>query len=1400
MPSFFTRLFSLALNTLIALMMLVILLIIAYALLGRYSIPLVKDHNAFIFKKASELSGFDIKADRLEGSLDHYYPVFYLRNLKVKAIQSDTLLSLSESPSPSLPEPSHALTIEELKVTIDPLASVRSRQLRLRSLYVNGVRASIEQQEDGKWRLQGFPKTKGSNLEKFKDFVRHIETVDIAQTWLEFTRLNGGQSLVGPATLQLKREHDFRRLIGSLQPSGDASSTYYKQANLTPEDASKGVFLLFESHGDIFDLESLRLNGYIKTGESDVSKHLSSLAPDFILHQLQVNSQLWLNWSQQKGLALRGMIDKASVGLASVKKSIKIDQVSGDFLLDYQKGRWQGWLPQLSLKHLGHSVDLNQVHIETKANSLDNLYADIAHIEVGDITQILSESKLFSASLRRIISGINAKGDLNQLHAVIPLQRSRLGDLRLTAQAKNIRSKAWKGIPGLTPVNGEIEASLTQGAFRFTDQTVDIDFAPIYKSLMPFQSLSGTVDWNILSDRFTVGARHLSGRGLFGQVDLAFHLDLPKKKGDFDPSIILSAGLVNGNLAHRNLLIPEVLNPSLQKWLDNSILKGRVESGRFLYRGKLVKRSDESPTVQLIAKAKDVAIDYQKPWPKVVNVNGELRIEDGNVSAIVPSASIQSLRLKKAKVALVKSATGSPHQITVDGQFQGSAFHALRFLQKTPIRDQLGGFVDQWQANSGSVSGEVSLHVPLLSTAPPLDVATELSFHDATFSMSEQRLSFERLGGEVSYTTSAGVQSQNLEGRFWGEPFKATIRNDLSLSPSLLFIQADALVNAERLKTWTELPLLTFAQGKAPVKAVFTVQGEAVDLNLTSTLKGMSIDLPKPLAKPVDVARDFNFSLSLSDEKRPWLMRYGSQAKAQFHRVDGELRRGQIILGENKPKNSGEFQDSDEFKDSIDPVLKVSGSLDSFDLDEWLAAQSQLEKAELGMAKRLGKSRLSPSSDSKVNFQESSDEAKMLPIQIRGIKLKRVTAFDQVLHDVKASAYQFDDRWRIQIENDIVAGSVEVFDGDKPMAIALDRLQLKPLIQNNEKAEQAGTVTKPSPLGYTPFNITIANMKNGEENYGRWSFQLRPLADGIELQNLQAQFKGLNIGGEGSKNKNQGALVRWREGSDGVQVTEFDGFLLCDDMGYVLKQWGYEPIITSKKCRYDANVNWPGTPVDFDMNTISGTNNFRLEEGSFASIPDGATSALKVVGILNLSRILQRIQLDFSDLSSDGLAFDWIEGQVKAEEGVMLLDKPLVIKGSSSEMRLSGIVDVPDENMNAEMVVTLPIGSNLPWIAALAVNLPAAAGVFVVSKILKKQVDKLSSAVYSLKGPWDNPEVKFERLFDDKGKGVSLEAHNQNKAAGSSDMKNATTNRSDENALEEDSDDNIDVFWDDDSD
>ena len=67
-----------------------------------------------------------------------------------------------------------------------------------------------------------------------------------------------------------------------------------------------------------------------------------------------------------------------------------------------------------------------------------------------------------------------------------------------------------------------------------------------------------------------------------------------------------------------------------------------------------------------------------------------------------------------------------------------------------------------------------------------------------------------------------------------------------------------------------------------------------------------------------------------------------------------------------------------------------------------------------------------------------------------------------------------------------------------------------------------------------------------------------------------------------------------------------------------------------------------------------------------------------------------------------------------------------------------------------ELIATLPLASNLPWIAALAGGLPTAAGIYVASLLFEDQVDRFSSATYRVEGDWNNPDLTFRRVFDDR--------------------------------------------------
>jgi uncharacterized protein YhdP len=107
------------------------------------------------------------------------------------------------------------------------------------------------------------------------------------------------------------------------------------------------------------------------------------------------------------------------------------------------------------------------------------------------------------------------------------------------------------------------------------------------------------------------------------------------------------------------------------------------------------------------------------------------------------------------------------------------------------------------------------------------------------------------------------------------------------------------------------------------------------------------------------------------------------------------------------------------------------------------------------------------------------------------------------------------------------------------------------------------------------------------------------------------------------------------------------------------------------------------------------------------------------------------------------------------------------VEGPSSNLSLTGSFDLVAGTVDANVVVGLPITSNLPWVVALAFpgGVPIAAGVLVAGKVFEKQLLRLTSALYRVSGTLDDPQVEFKQLTDAGRKG-RLEAR-RDQAGGS---------------------------------
>ena len=199
-----------------------------------------------------------------------------------------------------------------------------------------------------------------------------------------------------------------------------------------------------------------------------------------------------------------------------------------------------------------------------------------------------------------------------------------------------------------------------------------------------------------------------------------------------------------------------------------------------------------------------------------------------------------------------------------------------------------------------------------------------------------------------------------------------------------------------------------------------------------------------------------------------------------------------------------------------------------------------------------------------------------------------------------------------------------------------------------------------------------------------------------------------------------------------------------------LEAFGFLPTVESENFAFDVDLAWPGGPEDLTLPSAEGSVIFDIDRGRFIQI-DAAGAPMRVLGLLNFSALARRLRFDFSDVYKRGLVFDEIEGGFALAEGRLRTQGPVVVQGPSSRFQLVAEVDLESYALAGDLVVTLPVGNNLPWAAAYAALLAnpiAGAGVLVAERLFRDQIDRFSSARYLLGGQVDAPELTFDSIFE----------------------------------------------------
>ena len=337
----------------------------------------------------------------------------------------------------------------------------------------------------------------------------------------------------------------------------------------------------------------------------------------------------------------------------------------------------------------------------------------------------------------------------------------------------------------------------------------------------------------------------------------------------------------------------------------------------------------------------------------------------------------------------------------------------------------------------------------------------------------------------------------------------------------------------------------------------------------------------------------------------------------------------------------------------------------------------------------------------------------------------------------------------MELDSELMKGEIILPDDLVNNVIALDLEYIHMPIKDNDpnKGIKFGAAETVDPLqSFNPkwipnIDLKVAEVFFGTSNYGRWDMTMRQQEEFTQIHIKDSDVKSLTMKGD----------INWRKGEDGHK-THLSLFRISSkNLGDSQRAFRKAASIEAENSKFDVDLTWQGSPARFNYASLSGLAKVSIKDGVLVSDNAGA---LKAFGVLNFNSISRRLQLDFSDLYEEGVAFDYLKTRLSFENGIATFVDPLLIDGPGAKFQSNGTIDFNTETIDQKLVVTFPITSSLPLVAVLAGLAPQIAGaIYVTEKLIGEELEQFTSASYTVSGTIEDPKMTIDKAFDNELEG-----------------------------------------------
>lgn len=912
------------------------------------------------------------------------------------------------------------------------------------------------------------------------------------------------------------------------------------------------------------------------------------------------------------------------------------------------------------------------------------------------------------ADLRSELDAFAPRGKVTALNAQWQGSPEHLSAFNIKGKFHDIALRQVGKLPGFSSLSADISGDQDHGNVQVRSKQLQVEAPDILRESLQFDVLTSDASWRHQGAELVVDVDRLA----LSNVDVEGVARGTYRTVKDTPGVLdLSVDLKRANMAQAARYTPLIaVNREVNDWLHGALLAGTSNDLHLRIMGNLEKfpfvdKADGK--FELGAHFNDATVRFAADWPDVEHAHGSLSMQGKHLEVTCNAAKSAAVAVQDVVVSLPDFTQSMP-SLDVKLGAVDETMGFLKYISLSPVRGYIGGFTDPVVAQGSGELG-LALHIPRLGE-PAVELQGHYRILNNQIDLGRNIPLLSKANGNLQFTQS-GLHTERLTAEILGGP----ARIDVKTTPD-----GGAVANlsgTNNIDIWRKdhpYPGLERLHGGAAWKAHIAADSKSLQVQISSTLQGISSSLPLPLSKAQNDALPLlvNIETGKSQDSKARLNEGQTYTTVQL----GKLLGAAVLISDQQGVQTVERAAIDFGAQVAWPKREgiwLTGEIDEVSMQGWggmqaksahsnnLLAAPYIDGADLHVGKLSGYGHSIAGLHILASKRGEGMSALLSSATLNGEVTWLPSGY---LQGGKLVARLSDLNWSkdpaLQVLPQVSAASAVVME--KP----------------------ASSILEPGSL--PALEVTIEQLQSSGKKLGRLELVGHPEGDSWRLRRILLSNIDGSLSGDGV----------W-SGGGGKPQTKLNLLLQISNAGKILDRSGFPNAVKDGSGKLAANLAWVGAPEGFNLQSLEGMLKLDTGKGQFLKIDPGVG---KLLSVLSLQALPKRIALDFTDVFSSGFQFDNINGTALIHDGKMTT-QDFHIDGSAAKVTMKGSVDLNRETQDLKVEILPNIGSGVSLISAFAINPIVGLSAFVVDKILGNPLDKLVSFEYNINGTWADPSV-----------------------------------------------------------